>query len=107
MRTQYAVTNAGSPSQKRFVTLTHEPSSRWSESSFSTNSFRHSTVRPAELVIYDVLGNLRHSQRVDGTGTLRLGLGCGTPTLELGTGIYFYGLVADETCRVMKKLVIR
>lgn len=67
----------------------------------------YSTVRPAELVIYDVLGNLRHSQRVDGTGTLRLGLGCGTPTLELGTGIYFYGLVADETCRVMKKLVIR
>ena len=67
----------------------------------------YSTVRPAELVIYDVLGNLRHSQRVDGTGTLSLGLGCGTPTLELGTGIYFYGLLVDETCRVMKKLVIR
>ena len=58
----------------------------------------YSTVRPAQLVVYDALGRLSHTQRVNGTGTLNL---------ELGTGIYSYGLVSDEGCRVMKKLVVK
>lgn len=67
----------------------------------------YSTVRPAQLVIYDALGRLCHTQRVDGTGTLSVGLGAVTPTLELPAGIYSYGLVVDDGCKVMKKLVIK
>jgi len=67
----------------------------------------YATVRPAQLVIYDAMGRLCHTQRVDGTGTLRVGLGAVTPTLDLPAGIYSYGLLVDETSRVMKKLVVK
>lgn len=61
-------------------------------------NIHYATERPAELVVYDAMGRLCHTQRVNGTGTLGL---------ELPAGIYSYGLVSDEGCRVMKKLVVK
>ena len=60
----------------------------------------YATLRPATLVVYDILGHTRLHEQVDGTGTLYL-------RDHLTPGVYVYGLVVDKSCRVMKKLVVK